>query len=86
MNTLSFVALLLLSVVFGGTYTLLGLRALDHLTPEASKMDRQVGWLFWWSFDKDKYDGEGKGLCKKGDLIFFPLIACYIAWFVLLLK
>ena len=86
MNTVSFVVLLLLSVGFGGSYTLLGLKAHGHLTAEASKMDRQIGWLFWWSFDKDKYDAEGKRICKKGDLIFFPLIACYIAWYVLILK
>jgi len=86
MNPLAFVALLLISVFVGGVYTLLGFKARAHLNSEVSQSDRSTGWLFWWSFDENLYDADGKRLCRTGNLLLVPLLALYVAWYVLLLK
>jgi hypothetical protein len=86
MNSLALVALLLISVSIGGAYTLLGLKARSHLNSEAKQSDRSIGWLLWWSFDKDLYNADGKRLCQTGNLLVIPLLALYVAWYVLLLK
>jgi hypothetical protein len=78
--------LLTASVVLGGAYTVLGLRAGDHLNEKASNSDRSIGWLFWWSFSKDKYDDEGKKLCTQGQMLAYVLLALYGAWYFVLLK
>ena len=86
MNSLAFVALLLISVSIGGVYTLLGFKARVHLNSEASQSDRSTGWLFWWSFDKNLYDADGKRMCRTGNLLVVPLLGLYFAWYALLLK
>ncbi len=86
MNSLVFVSLLLISVTVGGAYTVLGLKARAHLTSKASESDRSIGWLFWWSCDKKLYDEEGQRICRKGNFLVLPLVALYVAWYVLLLK
>lgn len=48
-HTALFIALLLISLGLGTAYTMLGLEAKAHMTPEASESDRSIGWLFWWS-------------------------------------
>lgn len=78
--------LLVASVVIGVTYTILGLQARDHLNDNASSSDRSVGWLFWWSFGKEKYDQEGQRLCTLGQVLAYLLIAMYAAWYFVLLK
>jgi hypothetical protein len=80
------VLLILLSLWCGVSYMLLGLKARDHLTAEASGSDRSIGWLFWWSLDKDKYDAEGKRICRSGDLLLLPGFACWIAWYIVLFR
>jgi hypothetical protein len=86
LNTVAFVALLLISVIVGSVYMSLGLEARSHLTSEASESDRSIGWLFWWSWEKGLYDAEGQKLCRKGNKWAFVLVALYVAWYVLLLK
>ena len=78
--------LLIASVAFGMAYTVLGLKANDHLNEKAFTSDRSVGWLFWWSFSKDKYDDEGKRLCVQGQMLALVLFAFYAAWYFILLK
>jgi hypothetical protein len=86
MSTLALVALLLISVSIGGAYSLLGLKARAHLNSEAKQSNRSIGWLFWWSFDQELYDADGKRLCQTGNLLVVPLLGLYVAWYVLLLK
>ena len=86
MNSVAFVVLLLISVLVGGAYTLLGLKAKAHLCSAASASDRSIGWLFWWSLDKELYDAEGKRLCQMGNLLALPLVALYVGWYVVILK
>lgn len=86
MQTVVLVALLVLSLAVGGAYTMLGLEAKAHMTSEASESDRSIGWLFWWSWEKRLYDPEGQRLRRKGNLLVLPLIALYVAWYVLLVK
>ena len=78
--------LLSASVVFGVTYTVLGLKANDHLNEKASSSDRSIGWLFWWSFSKDKYDEEGKRLCAQGQMLALVLLVLHVVWYFVLLK
>lgn len=80
------VALLLISLVVGATYTVLGLEARAHMTLEASQSDRSIGWLFLWSLEKNLYDVEGQQICRKGNRLILPLISLYAAWYVLLVK
>jgi hypothetical protein len=86
MSDLTLLALIVLSVVIGGAYTALGLRARAHLTPEASESDRSIGWLFWWSCAAGLYDAEGRRLCRIGNALVVPLIALYAAWYFFALK
>jgi hypothetical protein len=86
MNNWLFFLLLLVSVVLGVAYMMLGLKARSHLNAEASSSDRSIGWLFWWSFSTGLYDQEGKRLCRWGQLLAVPLIALYAAWYFLLLR
>jgi hypothetical protein len=86
MNLLGFAALLSISVAVGGVYMFLGLKARAHLSADASHSERSIGWLFWWSFDKSVYDADGQRLCQVGNLLVVPLVALYVAWYVLLLK
>lgn len=86
MQTVVLVALLVLSLAVGGAYTMLGLEAKAHMTSDASESDRSIGWLFWWSWEKRLYDPEGQRLRRKGNLLVLPLIALYVAWYVLLVK
>jgi len=78
--------LLIASVIFGVTYTVFGLQANAHLNEKASDSDRSIGWLFWWSFAKDKYDEEGKKLCSQGQVLALVILALYPAWYFVLLK
>jgi len=78
--------LLIASVAFGVAYTVLGLKATDHLKLKASNSDRSIGWFFWWSFSKDKYDEEGKRLCAQGQMLALVLLALYVVWYFVLLK
>jgi len=78
--------LLIASAAFGVAYTMLGLKANDHLNEKASKSDRSVGWLFWWSFSKDKYNEEGKRLCAQGQMLALVLLALYATWYFVLLN
>jgi hypothetical protein len=82
MSDWKFILLLVLSLVFGGAYTMLGLRARNHLNEKASNSDRSIGWLFWWSFAPELYDAEGKRMCRRGQLLAVPVIALYVAWYV----
>jgi hypothetical protein len=83
---MTFWIVLIASVVFGMTYTVMGWKARDHLTEKASDSDRTVGWLFWWSFAMDKYDEEGKKLCKQGQVLAILLLGLYATWYFILLK
>jgi endonuclease YncB( thermonuclease family) len=67
-------------------YTMLGSKANDHLNEKTSNSNRSIGWLFWWSFSKDKYDEEGKRLCARGQKVALVLLALYAAWYFVLLK
>lgn len=78
--------LLIASVALGVAYTMLGLKANEHLNEKASNSDRSIGWLFWWSFEKDKYDKDGQRLCSQGQMLAFVLLAFYVAWYFVLLK
>jgi type IV secretory pathway TraG/TraD family ATPase VirD4 len=78
--------LLIASVILGVAYTVLGLQANDHLNENNSKTERSIGWLFWWSFSKEKYDEEGRKLCAQGQLLAFALLALYAGWYFALLK
>lgn len=78
--------LLIASVAFGMAYTVLGLKANDHLNEKASNSDRSIGWLFWWAFNKDQYDEEGKKLCAQGQILAVVLLAFYAAWYFILLR
>ena len=57
------------SCVLGAYYCALGITALKHL-PEATQIDRVVGWTLWWFLDADRYDIEGKLLCRRGARVF----------------
>ncbi|TFY99067.1 hypothetical protein [Ramlibacter humi] len=78
--------LLIASLVLGVSYTALGWSARKHLREGTSEADRSIGWLFWWSFAKEKYDDEGKRVCDKGQLLAFGLVALYAAWYFVLLR
>jgi hypothetical protein len=86
MTDLTFIVLLLLSLAIGGLYTALGLRARAHLTSEASRSDRSIGWLFWWSCASGLYDERGKRLCRIGNSLVLPLVVLYVAWYYFSLK
>ena len=78
--------LLIASMGFGMAYIVLGLKANSHLNEKASNSDRSIGWLFWWSFSKHKYDEEGKKLCAQGQILALVLLALYLAWHFVLLR
>jgi len=78
--------LAVVSLLAGFAYITLGLRANDHLNGSASKQDRSIGWLFWWSFDTDKYDDEGKRLCRAAQGLAFLIIALLVGWNWLLIR
>lgn len=73
--------LLCVSVLLGGWYVMLGLKARTHLSDDATPEDRSIGWLFWWSFDQSIYDEKGKRICKQGQLLAIALISLYAAWY-----
>ncbi|MET3915655.1 hypothetical protein ABID97_002437 [Variovorax sp. OAS795] len=78
--------LLIASVAVGATYTVLGLKANDYLNEKASSLDRSIGWIFWWSFSKDKYNEEGKRLCAHGQVLALAIFALYAGWYFVLLR
>ena len=84
MKTLMFFALFVASVIFGVLYLALGFKARAHLKPEVSSTERSIGWLFWWSFNTDMYDQEGKKMCKRGQTLMLPTIAIIIVWNIVL--
>ena len=63
-----------------------GQQGQGHLNEKASNSHRSIGWLFWWSFSKDKYDEEGTRLCAQGQMLALVLLAIYAAWYFILLK
>ena len=74
------------SLVAGFAYVAIGLRAHEHLNESASSQDRSVGWLFWWSFEPEKFDGEGRRLCRRAQGLASLIIALFVAWNWLLLR
>jgi hypothetical protein len=62
------------SIVAGAYYCALGVSALRHL-PEATEVDRVVGWTLWWFLEQDRYDDTGKQLCRRGSTVF-ALVWC----------
>ena len=69
-----------LASALGFYYVFLGITALKHL-PDADEIDKTVGWTAWWCLESDRYDEEGKRLCKKGQLLAFACISLWIAVF-----
>lgn len=78
--------LLVASLTLGLSYMMLGFKARSHLNDDASESERSIGWLFWWSFAKDKYDDEGKRLCRQGQALACAILALYAAWYFVLLR
>jgi hypothetical protein len=85
-QNLMLAGLFLVSLLAGVGYVALGLRARDCLTDVASKTDRSIGWLFWWSFAPDLYDDQGKRLCHRAQALAISIIGLYAAWYWLLLR
>lgn len=77
--------LIVLSVVFGVWYCVLGYQARQHLRPTVASLDREIGWLFWWSFVPDNYDEVGKKICRRGQAVAIPILALYALWYYLLM-
>jgi hypothetical protein len=59
-------------------YAVLGISAVQHLA-HADHSDKAVGWSLWWCLDVDRYDSEGRRLCKKGQLLASVAITLWIA-------
>ena len=57
------------SIPFGLYYIFLGIAALKYL-PNATEVDRVVGWTLWWFTERDRYEDEGKRLCTRGRIVF----------------
>jgi len=62
----------------GLAYAVLGITALRHL-PGATQADRAVGWSLWWWSEAERYDDEGKRLCRRGGLLFGAAALCWVA-------
>lgn len=62
-------ALVVASIGAGLYYCALGLAAIKHL-PSATEQDRVVGWTLWWFLESDRYDEQGKNLCRRGANVF----------------
>jgi hypothetical protein len=67
-----------IATVFGIWYAVLGVQAIKYLH-NADQIDKAVGWSLWWCFDLNRYDEEGRRLCKKGQLLAFAAAALWIA-------
>lgn len=86
MQNLMLAVLVLVSLLAGAGYTALGLRAHGHLNDAASDSDRSIGWLFWWSFATERYNDEGKKLCRRAQALALFIIGLYAVWFWLLIR
>ncbi len=58
-------------------YAGLGISAIKHLH-DVNQIDKAVGWSLWWCLDIDRYDKEGKRLCRRGQLFALISIALWI--------
>lgn len=86
MQNLMLAILVLVSLVAGVGYAALGLRARGHLSDAASASDRSIGWLFWWSFATERYDDEGKKLCRRAQALAILIMGLYATWYWLLIR
>lgn len=84
MKSLVVGALLILSLAFEFWFCILGLQARAYLTKSASPFDRRFGWVFWWCFDVEKYDDQGKALCESGQRLTVPILLIWTSWFFVL--
>jgi len=66
-----------LGALGGFVYSGMGIAALKHLAG-ADEIDRVVGWTLWWWTESDRYDAEGKRLCRRGAWIFWLAAASWI--------
>lgn len=64
--------------ILGIWYSMLGISAIKHLH-KADEVDKVVGWTLWWCFDTERYDDEGRRLCKKGQLVAMASVALWVA-------
>lgn len=62
-------SLVVASLGAGLCYCVLGLAAIKHL-PKATEQDRVLGWALWWFLEADRYDDQGKNLCRRGAMVF----------------
>ena len=65
-----------IAAAFGIWYAVLGISAIKHLR-DADQIDKTVGWSLWWCLDNDRYDDEGRRLCKRGRLLALTSIALW---------
>lgn len=86
-RTLKIMAMQTVSIAFGALATLLGLycsflglSAVRHLR-KADEIDRVAGWTLLWCLDTDRYELEGKRLCKIGLIVSLCSAALWIGAF-----
>lgn len=69
-----------LGTIVGIWYALLGMRAVQHLH-DADEIDKAVGWSLWWCLDVERYDDEGRGLCRQGQALAFAAAVLWVLAF-----
>jgi hypothetical protein len=86
-RTLKIMAMQTVSIAFGALatllglyYSFLGLSAVRHLR-KADEIDRVAGWTLLWCLDTDRYELEGKRLCKIGLIVSLCSAALWIGAF-----
>lgn len=77
MDTPFAITFALLGTLGGFVYAGTGLAALKYLSG-SNEVDRTVGWTLWWWAASDRYDAEGKRLCRRGAWLFWFAAVCWI--------
>lgn len=70
-----------IATAIGIWYSVLGISAIKHLH-NADEIDKAAGWSLWWCLDLNRYDQEGRQLCKKGQLLALAAATLWIAVYV----
>ncbi len=68
-----------LGAVAGLIYASLGIIALRHL-PDATEVDKTVGWTLWWFVERRRYTPAGQRLCTYGAITAMAATGCWLAW------
>jgi len=80
--------LIIIGTVCGIIYSYLGIKVRKNLKQgvNLSETEKTFGWAYDWCFDEQKYDDEGKKICRLGGMVLICGLISWVAFYYFINK